>query len=363
MSAQSSALNFNPAVAASSSTRSRTLSLLLMLAIASVFWIDSRYPALMKRYHAGTQVKASGALTFGTVYAVDRSMPLATRVWRTTINWLDANRIGMTFSFLFGPAALTFLATLRRRRFKSRMLNTLFGALAGMPLAVCTNCIAPIARGLFASGMSTESVLAAMFASPALNVVVLAMTFALFPASVALLKLATVLFLILVFAPLAASRLRPEAAIIPCPIDIPVSETWSQAFAGVSRSYAKSFWYVCRIALPFMLLAAVLGALVIEALPAQALIMPVTFSGIVLVALIAAFLPVPMAFDVAIAYVAWTHGVPLPYVVTVLCTLGIISVFSLSIVGKSISWKVAAAAYATVAILGTIAGLISRSFV
>lgn len=363
MSAQSSALNFNPDVAATSSTRSRTLSLLLMLAIASVFWIDSRYPALIKRYHAGTQVKASGALTFGTVYAVDRGMPLATRVWRTTINWLDANRIGMTFSFLFGPAALTFLTTLRRRRFHSRMLNTLFGALAGMPLAVCTNCIAPIARGLFASGMSTESVLAAMFASPALNVVVLAMTFALFPASVALLKLATVLFLILVFAPLAASRLQPEAAIIPCPIDIPVSESWPQAFAGVARSYAKSFWYVCRIALPFMLLAAVLGALVIEALPAQALIMPVTFGGIVLVALIAAFLPVPMAFDVAIAYVAWTNGVPLPYVVTVLCTLGIISVFSLSIVGKSISWKVAAAAYATVAILGTIAGVVARSFV
>jgi hypothetical protein len=30
-------------------------------------------------------------------------MPLATRVFRTTVNWLDANRIGMTFSFLFGP--------------------------------------------------------------------------------------------------------------------------------------------------------------------------------------------------------------------------------------------------------------------
>ncbi len=108
-------------------------------------------------------------------------MPLSTRVWRTTVNWLDANRIGMTFSFLFGPAALTFLATLRRRRTNSVYLNTLFGAAAGMPLAVCTNCVAPIARGFYASGMSTESVLAAMFASPALNVVVLAMTFALFP--------------------------------------------------------------------------------------------------------------------------------------------------------------------------------------
>ena len=64
-------------------------------------------------------------------------------------------------------------------------------------MAVCTNCVAPIARGLYAAGMSRESVLAAIFASPALNVVVLAMTFALFPEKVALLKLATVLFLIL----------------------------------------------------------------------------------------------------------------------------------------------------------------------
>ena len=46
-----------------------------------------------------------------------------------------------------------------------------------------------------------------------------------------------------------------------------------------------------------------------------------------------------MAFDVAVAYIAMTKGVPLPYVVTILCTLGIISVFSLSVVGKSISWK------------------------
>ena len=68
-----------------------------------------------------------------------------------------------------------------------------------------------------------------------------------------------------------------------------------------------------------------------------------------------------MAFDVAIAYIALTRGVPLPYVVTILCTLGIVSVYSLSIVGKSISWKFAVAAYATVAALGTAAGLLMRS--
>ena len=360
MSSQTSVLNLNLGIAATNERRSRTLAVILMVAIASVFWVDSRYPALVKRYHAGTQIKATGALTFGAVYAVDRSMPLAARVWRTTINWLDANRVGMTFSFLFGPAALTFLATLRRRRTSSRWLNTFFGAAGGVPLAVCTNCVAPIARGLFASGMSTESVLATMFASPALNVVVLAMTFALFPVSVALVKLATVLFLIFVFVPAVATRQQSQSVTTPCLIEIPVPETWPEAFLGTARSYAKSFWYVFRVAFPFMLLAALLGALVVELLPPQVLVAQVTVAGILLVALISAFLPVPMAFDVAIAYIAMTRGVPLPYVVTILCTLGIVSVYSLAIVGKSVSWKVAAAAYTTVVALGTVAGLVAR---
>lgn len=134
MGAEASVFDLNPGFASSKAWRSRILAVLLMVAIAGVFWIDSRYPALLKRYHAGTQVKATGALTFGTVYTVDRSMPLPARVWRTTVNWLDANRVGMTFSFLFGPAVLTFLAALGRRRANSRWLNTLYGAAAGVPL-------------------------------------------------------------------------------------------------------------------------------------------------------------------------------------------------------------------------------------
>lgn len=348
--------------AAAATWRGRALAILLMVLIASIFWIDSRYPALMKRYHAGASVSAKGALTFGAVYQVDRSMPLATRVWRTTVNWLDANRIGMTFSFLFGPAALTFLAMLSKKRTRSPFLNSVLGAVAGVPMAVCTNCVAPIARGLYASGVSRESVLAAMFASPALNVVVLAMSFTLFPAKVALLKLGTVLFLILVFAPLMAARGKEAEAAYTCPIEIPASETWGQAFITLLKSYAKSFWYVFRVAFPLMILAAALGALAIELLPPQALVAQATLSGIVLVALISAFLPVPMAFDVAIAYIAMTHGAPLPYVVAVLCTLGILSVYSMSVVGKTISWRVAGAAYATVAGLGILAGVIARGF-
>jgi hypothetical protein len=97
-----------------------------MVATAAGFWVESRYPAL-KRYHAGSQVKATGALSFGTW----------TGFGEPRSNGLDANRIGMTFSFLFslfsflfGPAALRFVATLQRRRTKSRYRNTLLGTLA-----------------------------------------------------------------------------------------------------------------------------------------------------------------------------------------------------------------------------------------
>jgi hypothetical protein len=172
-----------------------------------------------------------------------------------------------------------------------------------------------------------------------------------------------VLFLILVFAPAVASRPETGAAMVSCPIAIPSTETWAQAFWAMARSYAKSFWYVFRVAFPLMILAAALGALVVEALPQQTLVAPVTIGGIVLVALVGAFLPVPMAFDVAIAYIAMTKGVPLPYVVTILCTLGIVSVFSLSVIGKTISWRVAGAAYATVAILGTVVGVLTRMLI
>lgn len=359
MAVQVPALHIEMPVAQTTGWRRRTLIIVLMATIAAVFWVDSRYPALLKRYQAGTQIKVTGALTFGGVYRVERSMPYLDRVWRTTVNWLDANRVGMTFSFLFGPAALLFLSTLRKRRTKSRYLNTLLGTAAGVPLGVCSNCIAPIVRGLYTSGASTESVLATMFASPALNIVVLAMTFALFPLSLALLKLATVLFLILVFVPAISPRESGQERVCNFAIDIPVSETWGQAAVETARTYAKSFWQVFRVAFPLMILAAVLGAFAVELIPPQALTMRVSFAGIAAVAAISAFLPVPMAFDVALAYVVMAHGAPLPYVTAILCTLGIVSVYSLSVVGKTISWKTAVITYVVVVVLGTVGGLVA----
>src|SRR5271169_2180718 len=254
MSAATTTFRAPALTAVSASWRRRLIAVALMLGIAGYFWIDSRYPALLRKYHSGTHVKATGAITFDATYPVDKTMPLYQRVGRTSVNWLAANKIGMTFGFFFGAAALTFLSTLRYRRTRFPQLNALIGAVAGMPLGVCANCVAPIGRGFCASGMATESVLASMFSSPTLNVVVLAMTFALFPLPIALLKLATVLLMLFVFAPLVGARFAAPEAALNCPIDIPVTETWSQAFVSAAKSYAKNFWYIAKVGIPLMLL-------------------------------------------------------------------------------------------------------------
>jgi uncharacterized membrane protein YraQ (UPF0718 family) len=337
--------------------RTRTVAVVLMLAIGGYFWTVSRYPALYKKYSAGTHVSATGAITFGTVLPVRAGMPLGQRVGRTSINWLQANEIGMTFGFFFAAAALTVLATVPRRRTENAYVNSLIGAAVGMPLGVCANCVAPIGRGFYASGMSTESTLAAMFSSPTLNVVVLGMAFALFPLPIVGLKLATMVVMIFVFAPLVARWKMGPITAVECVIDVPASETWAQAFGTAAKSYVKSFWHVARVGVPLMLLAAVLGALAVETIPQEGLHAPATLEGILLVALAGTFLPVPMAFDVVIAYLAMSRGVALPYVVTILCTLGIYSVYSFLVVGKTISWKIAAAAGGAVAALGVLAGI------
>jgi uncharacterized membrane protein YraQ (UPF0718 family) len=165
------------------------------------------------------------------------------------------------------------------------------------------------------------------------------------------------LLMIFVFAPLVARWKVGPITAGECAIEMPASATWAQALGTAAKSYAKSFWHVARVGVPLMVLAAVLGALAVETIPQQGLHAPATVGGIMLVALVGTFLPVPMAFDVVIAYVAMSRGVALPYVVTILCTLGIYSVYSFLVVGKTISWKIAAAAGGAVAALGALAGV------
>ena len=118
---------------------------------------------------------------------------------------MHTNQQGMVFGILLGAALFSLLKAFRRRAFDSSFGNTLLGVAMGMPLGVCVNCAAPVAKGIHAGGGRLETTLAAMVSSPTLNVVVLTMTFSILPIYLALTKLAFTLVFILVISTLSCN--------------------------------------------------------------------------------------------------------------------------------------------------------------
>ena len=335
---------------------------ILSISIAVYFWVDSRYPALLKKLHSGKNIHVAGLLSFDALMPVTADMPVTTRIAHTAVNWMWTNRIGMTFGICFGAALLTLLPMLPRKRFKSAAANTLLGAAGGVPLGVCANCVAPIGQSLYQAGAGPGTVLATMISSPMLNIVVLAMLFALFPLPIVLLRMAAPIALI-ALVPWLTRRVQP----VPDVAGISsIDWGWFRPTTGTLKQYLKNLARLAATTIPLMVLAGVLGAVLIELVPAQDIPTRVTLLGIVLIAIVGTFLPVPIAFDVAAAFVLLARGVPTPYVVTLLCTLGAFSVYSLLILGRTISWRTAFAVYSAVAVVGAVAGvgtaLVQHSF-
>ena len=340
------------------------LAVLLALSIATYFWIDSRYPALLKKLHFGKAIHVSAGLSFDALLPVTPQMPLTTRVAYTAIDWAWTNRIGMTFGVFFGAAVMTVLGSLSRRRFTSAYANTALGAAIGTPLGVCANCVAPIGRGLVRGGASPATMLGAMIASPTLNLVVLAMAFTLLPLKIALIRLAAPLVLLaLVPLLLRSSSSAHEEFGAECALGFAPKRTWAESLQFVLRTYFVNLGRLALATVPWMLVAGLLGALVIELIPPTSIPAQVSLLGLVLVAFLGTFAPVPIAFDVALAWILFNKGVPAPYVAALACTLGAFSIYPAIIVGQSLSWRVAAKIFAAVVSVGILAGTVTALLV
>ena len=78
-----------------------------------------------------------------------------------------------------------------------------------------------------------------------------------------------------------------------------------------------------------MLLAGFLGAVAATLLPLEGLAdLPVNVLTILGVSLVGVFLPVPIAFDVVIAGTLFNAGLPIAFIMALLFSLGIFSVYS-----------------------------------
>lgn len=223
-------------------------------------------------------------------------------------------------------------------------------------MGVCTNCATPIGQSLLVSGASTRLTVAAMISSPSFNPVVIAMVLFLFPTWMAVARLLVPALLLLAL-PLLVRDPAPVFGALASPI---APEKQGSPFLSVSADFLRNLLRLTLLTLPWMLLASLLGALAAEIVPAYGTHFPVSVIGVILVAIFGTLLPVPMAFDVGLAWVLYHAGVPTPYVTVLLCTLGPVSIYSLSALGKQLGWMTSLRLAGTVALLGSIAGLAAR---
>jgi uncharacterized membrane protein YraQ (UPF0718 family) len=365
------------------------VTLLIIAAICGVFWLGSRYPSLQSKAGADPDEALSTPLGFESHFAEPRSDEKGKRILWVAAEWAVTNKQGMTFGVLLAAGLLTLVPLLPRRR-SGRFAGSLQGLLIGTPLGVCVNCAAPIGQAMLRAGSSVEVALGAMFASPSFNVIVLGMVLTLFPWYLAALKVAMSLVMVLLVVPqLSKLAERPgwrrpvetkprlpglklfqwtesllgsvsQAFLTPAG-DAP--KGFFAAVGWVVLRYARNLWTVLRISLPLMALAGLLGAAMVELLPWTRVAEIAQVDGLlpnaavlVLVAVFGTLLPVPIAFDVVVCAVLWNAGVPTYVVATLLVTLALYSVYPWSLIGTTLSWRVAAVAGAAVAILGIVAG-------
>ena len=348
-----------------------TLTILLVIVLGGSFWSGSRYPTLNEKAMMGGDAKTEDPLTFEAVWQSQPGDPLYRQVALSSLNWAAENRKGMTFGFLLGGAFLTLFGLFERRGTSNRFLNSLIGVGAGVPLGVCVNCAAPIARGLHSSGARIETTLSAMFSSPTLNIIVVTMMFSIFPIYLTAIKLGTTLFFLLIVIPLLSRTVfKNESADTyddtSCPVPpppIPTDESWLEAARGTAQQYAKNLWYIIKTTLPLMVLAGVLAALVVRIVPLEQVAqMEVSFLSILAVTLFGIFLPLPIALDLVMAAALLAAGTPIIYIGILLFTLGIYSVYSFSIVWTSISGRVAVTLAVVLMALGVGAGYAAESY-
>ncbi|MDU8912165.1 FG-GAP-like repeat-containing protein [Aestuariicoccus sp. MJ-SS9] len=337
------------------------LAMLIVGVLAYLFWTGSRYPALNEKAMMSGAIQLEDALSFEARFPIDPDMGLVERIFWSTLNWINTNKKGMTFGVLFAAAFLTAAGYLRRKSFEGSFSNSFLGLVIGTPLGVCVNCAAPIARGMYTSGLRAETTLSAMIASPTLNVVVLTMLFSLLPVYMAVLKIALSLVIILLAVPLIA-RVLPRTEIEPekriqtpwsgaeLAAGQPAAEGLHVAVWEVARAYAANLWYIFKMTVPLMILAGFLGTVAAVLLPADAVLgMEFALWLLLAVALVGLFLPVPIGFDVVMAGALLAAGMTQGYVMALLFTLGSFSVYSFFIVAQSVgrraAWLLAGAVF------------------
>jgi len=339
------------------------------IVLVSVFWFASRYPQLIgKARHVGQAIPSMAYSSELIKVAADA--PAWRRILATSVNWLDGMKVGMTFGVLLGALLHTVLRYYPMKIGKNLYLNSLKGALVGVPMGVCANCAVPTACGITRGHGRVEVALGFLFSSPNFNPVVVMMTLMALPWTMSVTKYGVLLLVILVVVPGIISwleRSRPLQAVTvgdeggACPIplaQIECSEPFGLVFRELAGDYSRNVWMLVKPTITIMFLASLLSAAMLVLIPWHSLLAEPSFWKMGLVSLISVLMPVPIALDVMFAAELQHQGVPAGYVMIFAMTLGSWSLIPSIYLWRDVSRRLSVILFGFFVALGWVLGLV-----
>lgn len=341
-----------------------------LVVLLVLFWFASRYPLLFNKAEHVGRALPSMAYTSQLITVADDA-PVWQRILAATVNWLDAMKIGMGFGVLFGALLHTVLRYYPLKIGKNLYLNSLKGALVGVPMGVCANCAVPAACGVTRGHGRVEVALGFLFSSPNFNPVVVMMTFMALPLAMSLTKYAVLILVILVVVPslirwlerkkpLPVFTVEDEGA--SCAINLAPPDDCQERFIAVfdelARDFGKHVWMLLKPTITLMLLASVVSASLLVLIPWHELLSEVTPPKLALAGVLSVFMPVPIALDVMFAAQLQHQGVPPGYVMMFAMTLGTYSIIPTIYLWREVSKPLAVLLFVFFLVLGWISALV-----
>lgn len=339
--------------------------------VLSVFWFGSRYPSLFHKADSLGQHEVVSYIWTEQFMRLPANPAFIDRVIVSIANWIWSMRIGMSFGLVMGALFHTLFQFYPPKLGGNLYLNTLKGILTGAPAGVCVNCAVPIACGITRGKANIESALSFMFSSPTLNFVVISMIFSGLPTAYGILQYSMIALVLLILVPAIVhlyNKAQPVESEVSAACAIPLQnqecdKSLIETGKEVGILYGNNLWHLIKSAVPLMLAAAVVSAVVMELLPLQVIFAHVSFLAIAGLALVTVLLPIPIALDVIVAQQLYAHGVPAPYVMLFLSTLGTFSILPMSYLWTEVSKKLALGLYAMFVVLGITAAYVIQVLV
>ncbi|HEX3649360.1 MAG TPA: permease [Pseudonocardiaceae bacterium] len=282
--------------------------------------------------------------------AWDFTVAYGQSVWKAAVVGL---LVGAAIDSLLPKAWL--LGLLDRR---SSFGRSAAGGVAALPSLMCTCCTAPVTVGLRRRGTSVEAAVSYWLGNPVLNPAVLVFLFLVGPWQLGAVRIVVGVLLVFVAVPLVVRVVNRGRTAVPDGV-VPAVPDDARSVGDLPWRYLRSLGRLAMVLVPEYLVVVLLVGLVSGWLADFAgLDQRLGVLAVVICAVVGTLLVIPTAGEIPVVLALAAAGVGLGSAGALLVTLPALSLPSMVMVGRALSWRVTTAMAAAVVVAGLLSGLL-----